>query len=1193
VRVDSFEIGPAISANDRILDASFIFSASLSEAQACLVTAHNAVLVLQFPLLAYSLRRDTNLLRRNTKIRCITASENPLIYSARVRPSPSDSFQVVAGPVFGDILVWSAQLDQNPSGIINATHVGSGHTGATFGVDQLDEWLASCSDDRTVRLGMLAVNAPIQLDNGSKVLGERWSHTSRVWGVKFIRLATDVLGLVSIGEDAFCKVQQISKEGLIELVDDRYHAGKNIWSFADFELGVHQFITGGADGAIVARDVLMRNSSRSTNSQNAFQSLPKAAGSPFDHWQSDFISLFSEIDNRAVLKTGSNAKHSSIKQYLFTSPSYLLALTDSGYLISIARGKRASLDNNQNSRDERSTAPEKMSISSKWSVKRKCEDLFGERPVLSNCEDRLVFVGNVNGALFVCFPTEDETVGTLVTQVDMPISWLAIAAVRHAIGSHRECCVVVYCSKRKEAKIVFVVLPLAAEEMAVAEPSEEPAQQPTSRFQIPLDTPFDTEVKNLDLPEGFEPTRARVLSITKVLVLGSRRSGIAIYRPFLDGTDGDRVISYDNPLHVPNVHGTDAVTSINSMPFRYDSTHCRKEPFLTTGRNGTYAVHKVSVESSRLTAKILDISTSPFISSVEGSYYAITQEFISSSSHPYPAIPFESGQWEFETSGSIKRGDLILYGFDSKKFVVWNESRRSLIFSIDCGGRSRPWAYNIYALTTELEDVNYPRYGPFAWTKVGLLNIVSIGQPDHCTIQQGGHGREIKALSVFPLPYEDLSHGIHSGILVATGAEDTTIRFFAVGPRTETHARNKLILIRTGKKHNTGIQHLSFSSCGRYLFSSGGCEELYAWRIRHHVPDVNLGVLLDYTFPKEAPNSDLRITDFEVQSYHSGTFLVSAVYSNSMVKVFHFKPRISDPAQRCELRQRFFYRTNCLTQIHDHAETGTLTASTDGFLAFWPIGAHALDSPGHYQDYLGGSARGLDNPIYSQPLHENSIQAMRTVDLPSRIGSVHEQLVITGGDDSSLGLTLIRVSTIDAIHRSFAKPQFGPLLIKAAHAAAVTAICLLSMSTANSRIENGKLIYAPIHIRFLSAGNDQRVKLWQATYTPRNGDEYQTSMGGDKMAALEVELLASTDTNVADVAAMELLSGLQGDFVRPCDVNKEYADGPRKELSRHLVHWPVRLPPEAKGIARVLIVGVGMEVLEIAAEKESYGYRWT
>jgi WD repeat-containing protein 6 len=728
-------------------------------------------------------------------------------------------------------------------------------------------------------------------------------------------------------------------------------------------------------------------------------------------------------------------------------------------------------------------------------------DLSSSRPVLSNSEDYLAFLGTSDGNLFLLSANEGTL--TFVTALNMSISWLAIAASTDASGLSttklssdtltRVYCVVAFCEGTGTAKAVWIQLRRDVEGRTHLDSSEEAGRDVSS-------PPWEIDAKDysLDLPETFTPKSARVLNYTGALVLGSRQSTIAIYKPLNDMEN-----SYLPPQCYRHVHGDDTVTSISCI--RTTEYPEDRDFFLTTGRNGTYAVHSVHFLGSHpeylprneitLVFETLDCSTTLFSSGIEGSYCAqrFGPTFKPSKEFPplgEPGLDF----WfrHFEGMGRSNSGDLILYGFNAKKFVVWNESHQSLVFSTDCGNEHRPWAYNTYTPAVPAGKLNFPHHGPFAWTQAGSFNIVSIGQPDHFTIQQGGHGREIKALAISPLPYQSLCHGIRNGTLIATGAEDTAIRFFIIGASKEAHAHNKMVCLRTEKKHITGLQSLSFSSCGSYLFSSGGREELYAWRIRHGVPGVNLGVLLDCTFPKETAASDLRITDLGVRNQGSGCFVVSVIYSNSMIKFFRYTTSTPPSKSTCELLRCFFYQDNCLTQINDCAESGTLTASTDGHLALWSGPGERCWLPAFCESPALGK-RGLEP--YRHRVHQNSIKVMFTVSLPSKSGQ-RDQIVVTGGDDNALGLTLMRTHTSGG-DATPSRPitSFQTLLIPKAHAAAVTAMCLCTVS------------FSPLQefrIRFLSTGNDQRVKLWSVSiHIEKLGlSRYNSDIGSDAMSAL-------------------------------------------------------------------------------------------
>jgi len=202
--IRGLEIGETINVPDRILDASFACDASSADVQACLVTAHNELLLLRFGRSSLSLCLRTDLLHVSPTISRISTGEEPLLYSARVQSVRPGTFQVVAGTVFGKFLVWFISASHNHGNTHKLVEIGTGHKGAIFGVDQFDEWLASCSDDRGIRIGVdlsellvpqpLDTNhtQPVRLNNECGEMVERWRHTSRAWGVKFITIVSSV-----------------------------------------------------------------------------------------------------------------------------------------------------------------------------------------------------------------------------------------------------------------------------------------------------------------------------------------------------------------------------------------------------------------------------------------------------------------------------------------------------------------------------------------------------------------------------------------------------------------------------------------------------------------------------------------------------------------------------------------------------------------------------------------------------------------------------------------------------------------------------------------------------------------------------------------------------------------------------------------------------------------------------------------
>jgi WD40 repeat protein len=186
--------------------------------------------------------------------------ERTLLYSATVETGDG-GVKVAVGTVFGEVLVW-----RWADGTSKIERRLRGHEGSVFAVAfaREGEWVASCSDDRTVRLwrgsagGMEEEEKGVVVNTGfgeavagEECLGIGWGHQARPWGVRFLPGRGDgTVRLASIGEDATAKLWRW--EGGRELVEARswtLHRGKHIWSFDfDFEKGL--MATGGNDGRV-------------------------------------------------------------------------------------------------------------------------------------------------------------------------------------------------------------------------------------------------------------------------------------------------------------------------------------------------------------------------------------------------------------------------------------------------------------------------------------------------------------------------------------------------------------------------------------------------------------------------------------------------------------------------------------------------------------------------------------------------------------------------------------------------------------------------------------------------------------------------------------------------------------------------------------------------------------------------------
>ena len=360
---------------------------------------------------------------------------------------------------------------------------------------------------------------------------------------------------------------------------------------------------------------------------------------------------------------------------------------------------------------------------------------------------------------------------------------------------------------------------------------------------------FRCDQIQLDLPATFIPTSSLFVESQMILIIGFRNGALAFYHLSHNIAPGSpKLIKSD-------VHGRETVSAMRTIPLQHSSGIPRSIYFVSAGRDGRYAVHLLTLlatcqaQESCVQMRLQTIHTCnlPFGPNIEG-------------------ISFDKESQE-----------LLVWGFCGKLFVVWNDSLKVEVTSVECGGAHRNWAY--------LPLENMKGGGNLVWTKASSLNIFLQSQPSHKVLRFGGHGREIKAISLSP-PIKEYNGP--SSQYLATAAEDTTIRVFK-------STREDELYVKDGRRptvlsdHTTGIQKLCWSSDGRFLFSAAGREEFFVWQMQI-VPYFGLGAICLSKCPPVTDSGDLRIMDFDITDVLKGrekttSYIVVAVYSNSSLRV--------------------------------------------------------------------------------------------------------------------------------------------------------------------------------------------------------------------------------------------------------------------------------------------------------------------
>ena len=558
-------------------------------------------------------------------------------------------------------------------------------------------------------------------------------------------------------------------------------------------------------------------------------------------------------------------------------------------------------------------------------------------------------------------------------------------------------------------------------------------------------------IKELPL-ESFVVTSSCFVKVSvQLIMLGSRRGQLAVHDLSESSWHSRRDSTFK--LH------EDQITSITVIASEHLGSEGDQIVFATTGRDGTYKIHSLTVDriGQSNDDRIFQLSTVndcklPFGPYIEGAYFDAIQK------------------------------DLFLWGFRSTQFVVWNDSQKAEVLSVECGNAHRNWDY--------MPHENGKGGGSFVFTKASVCCVYSQKEASHRVLHYGSHGREIKALALSPSSQavDDLR-----STFLATGAEDTAIRVFSHRPANETP---RVQCLRILADHTTGIQQLCWSKDGQRLFSAAGCEEFFVWRTTS-IPSIGLGVVLEARCPTVTESSDLRIMDFEVVAKpvapgtsidgEAKTYFVIMAYSDSSIRVFCYSSWLQD---KFELLFTGSHNRHCLTQVkklrpflkHD---LEICTAGTNGVLTLLQVDIRKL--PEH------STPIPLQSLQWYTPLkiHQNSIQSLDV----ARISST-EGFILTGGDDGDMWLTYMRFPNADS-HGS--PPSHIEAGITPAHATAVTAVAYLATTT---RQEKGIILLA-------SVGTDQRLKVWEIAIAKGAGVE-----------GVECNLRSDVHTSVADASSL-------------------------------------------------------------------------
>ncbi|ORY19821.1 WD40-repeat-containing domain protein [Clohesyomyces aquaticus] len=1079
LEIESLQLSPTVRASDWILDLSICShdnpkSSALTEAVCAAVTAHNALLELTIE--SVDDIQDRNDVSRPLRLRIsdLTSSSRSILYAAHLLWESPNHVLIAAGTAFGEIILWSWTRGTGTISISRIHRVFLGHEGSVFGVcisnfprkrqnEVSRRLLASCSDDRTIRIWDISgISIEETSPNSTHLETQRTRHTGFSNETLDSQISAPSCLAVGWGHASrvwtvdFLDIPGIDGTFIVSAAED---ATSRLWEFVKKENGTHS----GPENSPFTLAQL--NSFACHNGKNIWstticrdpsglmQLLSGAADGQITVASLNAVSQGHTVRSRPRVSEYSvqdiitlSQPSTDITALPHTTPSHKSSkLAEFFRSYAFVGGSSFILTTNSGKVYLETVRHQHDSSTTK---------VITNSRQLDDREDLLGYsVCTGESSVDIAFVVGSR--GQIYVYKNGSLRTDPIFAVAGKVGS--------MFARRiddhdMEDSHIILLITLVGQKNAqllfVDIPTDPEKKSPTVSRAVSVPLP--------ELQTGLVITSmayVNTLGEVDYISLGFRRGSVAIYsisrnRATVHESQNDEASLMKI---VEQVHGKETVTAMLFYPSSTESNEwtIRANGYLySVGRDGHLSIHHIDFSAN--TVSLLHNLALPMGPNLEGLYHSMDS--------------------------------LMIFGFSSTKLILYNSTKEKEEMAVETGGAHRSWAFQPHddGLTNTL-----------VWTRASSMNVCVQERPSHQIIRHGGHGREIKAVAVSP-------PGVSGTIkrLIATGAEDTDIKIFEY-PDHGTTTR------RTLRKHTTGIQHLQWSDDGNYLFSSGGREEFYVWRIRVLAQFATVDVLAvcESVFEPEDKDSDLRITSFDVQR-RDGAFLIAMVFSDSTIKISSYSPTA---AHIWQTLAKGTYTTTCLTQCVFLSPPLLLTASTDGHTATWTLPSTTTHP--HTSDTQTAEPLTWSHPA---KLHQSSSKSMASVAL-----SPETTLIVSGGDDCSLSFLVTEYQDTEP-DRARRHP---PIIVTRAHASAVTACAI---------VRHDESIFV------ITSGNDQWVRLWEVV--PRLGDSTTAVADGD---ALEIRRVRKIKTNVADVSDMEVLDqGNEG--------------------------------------ARVLICGVGMEVIRIA-----------
>ena len=818
----SLSLSNVVKAPDWILDLaprmSSLDDGDVYERSICAaVTAHNALLEL-------TVQCQTGIAPK-LELSELTTSSRSILYSAHLLWDTPSCILVAAGTAFGEIMYWS--WNKTPQGEATSTihRVFLGHEGSIFDVrishglqrgccGTLKRVIASCSDDRTIRLWDVSDVDVSGIQDEAVAEAQRTRHTG--FSVAATDILSENLNCLAIGWGHTSRVWKVRFldstpcDGSLALLSAGEDATSRSWRLvaSSGKIGTLPYILQQTGCAAYHNGKNMWATTMYSEAPGAVRVACGAADSKLTTY------ALSDANQHAEDKASIVAEYSLQDLLHMAEPSSFVE------------------DSNQISKKSKQLDSIRsfcfilgrtflLVTNSGKILRQSCSSGTCSSPQSRLTESILVDQVEQLSSYSICYSVPDLGVafvaggkGHIYMYSESDQSLKIIHAVSRKVGSLFATSIV--SAGRKQLALLVTLVGQKQAELLLIEADTSSVPEDLSPISVPIsDISAGGNITSMSLVE----TRLDKV----VLILGFRRGTIALYT--ISRESADTQVSLFRVIE--KVHGDETVTAIKFQALAEDVS---AGYLYSVGRDGCLAVHLL--DHVKDTVELVHNLALPIGPNIEDLYF--------------------------------QGGHLIVHGFSSKRWVLYDVSLEEEIMGIETGGAHRSWAFQPYSSS----DCTFG--GTLLWTRTSSLHIFSQKGTDHDVLRSGGHGREIKAVAARSQVGDNCA-------LIATGAEDTDIRIFQ-------YTQNELLCRATLRKHTTGIQHLQWSDNGEYLFSSAGSEEFYIWRVRTLDAVVDIGVVCEYVYSPESEFSDLRIMSFDVIQSDTG-YTIAMVFSDSSIKV--------------------------------------------------------------------------------------------------------------------------------------------------------------------------------------------------------------------------------------------------------------------------------------------------------------------